>query len=745
MKRITQITIIILLLTSSLNAQERKVKKALDNLKEKKFEECLIINQEIEKDYPDLPLSLFVYFSYYYDYNNPKFNLDKSYEYISKIDDFRKKNELKKEWCDKFNFCDERIPVIKDSISFLALNKILLNKNQKSFLDYLNFYKNSNGYKKGLEYYSEWSFSLIKESKNIFDYETFINDFPNSKEITFAKNKIEDLEYENCWQKSDIKLLESFILKYPTSKYTQSVNSKIENIEYEKVIISENKMILESFLNKYPRSEYLKKIKEKISDLNSESVIVTEVGIDKNNAINNCLIRSIDLVTSMFISSETVLNNNLITENIKQITSGNILKYEILNENMIDNTTFEITIKSFVRIDTLSEFFNSKGFEIKFDKNSFKYKINNQKLKEEQEVRIVYDLVGNLSEKFQKSFDYIISTSNPIKSGLNDYDWKIPLKISIFKNSTFISNYNLLIKVLKQLSIPQNELTEYARLNKNVYEIVYRSKNNDSIFYLRNRNSLNLLELFFNNYFNYMCSFRINNNVDIINGLNIYKYEDLYYYLDKIDETSFDLKNAELDFYYNIPADIVIEENTNNYNKDLMSLKSILINNLIETDTLGIININNFVKLEDLKKIKSYSVESNGIKFEYRGRSLNYLPNDLSYKPKIMINYINKISSNAFDTVYNFYPFIKKENFHIANEDELNVIFSNNYFKLLPLPDRAHWFFYDGDDDCRHGYHEEERKAFFLDLVRWDKVFLSKEIICNSIYDLNNVVILKNF
>jgi hypothetical protein len=722
MKRLLKPLFILVLIFISygiLNAQERKVKKAFSYLSDQKFEECLKISKEIELEYPDLPLCYFINYKYYSSFSNPSFSLIKSFENITKVGLILEKNNSKEAWCENFNLCSNKISLFKDSIAYLALQDLIKDKDKskQKFINYLNFYKNTTSYLKCIDYYSEWSYSIIFKTQLIENFENFIRDFPDTKETFLAKEKIQELEFESCFKRNDISCLETFVKKNPNSKYENEVRIKIEELayeaclkinenpclemyiqkypnskfvfeaknrieknDYENAIISDNKVLLTSYLIKYPNSKYLNLIKDKIKDLNSEYIIVNGTGINKEDAINKCLIHSIELISSTYINSEVYTSNEqLIKESIKSITIGEIINYSILNENQTSEGNYEITIKSKVRTDTLSNFFKSKGLEIIFDNKSFKNKIKNQKIREQQESTIMYKLIGELAESFQTSFDFSISANNPIKTDFTILNWNVPLNVVVKPNQNLKLNYNLMINLLEQLSIPENELNDYIVYKKKYFPITIINKNNDHKTYnLRNKTSLEYIDFFFNNYFNYITSFKINCGIDSLNGLNIESNlhdKSKYIYLKdptwtlnypnitKTDAT-INIRNIEK---FEVKIDWVkpnithvIESKSYNEKKNI---EGITLKNLISYDTLATITLPHFLKFEDLKKISTYKISSNGKFFKFLNNGMVFGFNNKFQFNILLNNFDTKndtVSKNIIHHSDNDIQFIKK-------------------------------------------------------------------------------------
>lgn len=764
--------LVLILLVSNAYAQEKKIKKAIEALNENNLEDCYKYLEEYTLSASAVPLATYVEYLINTKKESPNYNIEKGFEKIQIVSQWMSSNTPDKGWCKSFGLCEENLVLQIDSLALKALKIVESNKSDKSYLHFIKTYINTPINKIGVISYHQWKFEVAISHNSVSMIEEFINQFPTANEVGLAKQKIEDLEYSNCIKSNDISILKVFLTKYPyssrnqeiqqklidlefkkcdsqndkkcfvyflqnypNSQFTLEVKNKIEEIDFKNTEKNAKKEILEAFILDYPNSKYIAQVKKKLININNESILVSGFGNSRESAINNCVYQAINLVTNMYINSETIIvNEKLIKETIKQIGSSEILEYEIIKERIIDENNFEITLKFIIKTDTLVGFFKSNGMILNFDKNSFTYKLKNHKVKEEQEIEIIYDLIGNLNEGLQTSFDYKMQAFSPIVSSTGTNDWKIPLRVFVLPNENFKNNFKLLFKTLETLSLSELEIEEYKKYSKKIYPVKlysagslidfkdsYRANETSAkiapplqtTYYLRNRNSLKAINFLFNNYFNFLTSFNITNEIDTLNGLNIEcDYQNMQpYYLsdptisrldisggkdwreDQLKKDKVETKRDGSIDHNNLKEFLIPTLWINpfkslfynpNYNQD-EPIYEIQMKNLLEIDTLAIFNMNHFVHLANLKKISNYKIKSNGLIYKYREKGM-ILKNNMGSKKILLLNYFDKLPFTKIDSTFSQPPFNKLTNLRIPNDSDYYQIYSSPYYKLLILP-----------------------------------------------------------
>ncbi len=806
---------------SIVYGQEKKIKKAIEALNENNYTEYNSLLNGYVKEAPEVPLAAYALSLGYTKPGSPSYDLEKGFKKLQSVKDWLSSNESDKGWCKSFGLCTENIHAQIDSIAITALRQVEQNKTDESYQKFIKVYTNTPINDKAILSYHHWKFELASSANTVESLESFIKQFPNAQDIPKAKKKLEELEYNKCKVSNDIPSIDAFIKKYPNSegknelqqlifdleykkcissndkncftdfekkypnsKYSSEIKNRIEEIDFSNAKKSSSKEVLEAFISDYPNSKYLEEAKKKLRGMNVESIIATGSGRTKDLAISNCIFGATRLLSNMFLSSEIIVQNeNLINETIKQISSGEILDYEIVNERTLEDTLFETTLKLTFRLDTLSGFFKSKGMSLNFDRSSFTYKIKNQKIKERQEIEIIYDLIGNLNEGLQTSFEYKLQASTPVKTSITPLEWKVPLKIIVLPNENFKNNFKLFLKTLETLSLTEKEIEEYKTYKKEIYPIKLNSakelnskreiddvsseeenqKSIEHIYYFRNRNSLKAINFLFSNYFNFLTSFHITCEIDTLYGHNIepeYEWGKVkhYYYLSDPTLIRSEISNYEkYKEIVNTVNDASVHErnldefkipiiyinpltsyfrNLNNYTID-NPIYEIDLMNLLESDTLALINLNHLVKLNELKFISNYTIRSNGLVFKYRDKGM-YVDIGKKNQTILLLNYFDKLRFNLIDSTFEQQPFSELSNLRIPNENEFQKIYSLPFYKLLILPNFS-WC--TGKNTC----YTDNSYVYHCDMDRFGDYSIFKRYhgtTCSENAKANNVVLI---
>ena len=208
------------------------------------------------------------------------------------------------------------------------------------------------------------------------------------------------------------------------------------------------------------------------------TLTTTGQGETVEEARNNALRSAIEQAFGAFISSRTeIVNDELIRDEIISVSSGNIQNYQILNESVLPNEIHSSTINATVSVSNLTSFSKGKGIEIEFEGSLFAFNIDQQKLNEENEKRVLLETFELIHQMALKAFDYNISANTPVQE--DNYTWTVPLDIEINTNETFNEIGNLLANTLRGLSLTNNEAQDYLSLNKDVYPVTVVTKDNN--------------------------------------------------------------------------------------------------------------------------------------------------------------------------------------------------------------------------------------------------------------------------
>jgi len=252
------------------------------------------------------------------------------------------------------------------------------------------------------------------------------------------------------------------------------------------------------------------------------TLTVSGQGQTQDEAKQNALRNAIEQAFGTFISSNTeILNDELVKDEIVSVSSGNIQKFELLSEVQIENGEWSTTLKAVVSVTKLTSFCESKGISVEFKGSLFAFNVNQQILNEKNEIKAIENVCQVIRNIADVSFDYSITASDPISLDANNSKWRIPMYISVYKNSNFDNIPKILYSTLKGLSLSLEEAKNYVKLGKNVYPIsIASNENNYSYILLRTDASIShLLEMLY--YFNHSLQ-----NFNISNGIAKWSIKD---------------------------------------------------------------------------------------------------------------------------------------------------------------------------------------------------------------------------
>jgi hypothetical protein len=288
-----------------------------------------------------------------------------------------------------------------------------------------------------------------------------------------------------------------------------------------------------------------------------KTVILTVSGTGKTieEAKTNALRSAIEQAFGAFISSKTeILNDNLVKDEIVSVTNGNIQKFAIISQVEIPNNGYAITLNATVSISKLTSFAQSKGVSVEVKGGLFAANIIQQELNEKAELISLQNILNTSNQLLKKSFDYSIDTNgNPKLSENNNYN--IPLKVKVFINNNYIEFEKYIIKSLSGLSMSNSDVINYKEINKGFFLVALRnfydlkSNANYSAIYLRNHESIELLNKFLTEFrikifeFEISCNINKISGADFINGsLKSYNYSNLIIDFNKTFNKTFIIK-----------------------------------------------------------------------------------------------------------------------------------------------------------------------------------------------------------
>jgi hypothetical protein len=236
--------------------------------------------------------------------------------------------------------------------------------------------------------------------------------------------------------------------------------------------------------------------------LAQQSVTLVSVGsgVTADQARTDALRNAIEQTYGVFISSNTeILNDEIVKDEIVTISSGNIENFDVLNEEQINETLYTSNLRVTVSVTKLTSYVQSKGQEIEFSGGLFAQNIKLQQLNEENEIKVISDMINVLNSFKYDLFDYKVEVTGEPKNygGESGELWELPLTINGFYNQNASQIDSYVFDVLSSISMSEDEISEYERLGKNIWRIILVSDKNKNtltkIISLRRKVSLRLL------------------------------------------------------------------------------------------------------------------------------------------------------------------------------------------------------------------------------------------------------------
>lgn len=546
------VTVLLTLFTASIAVgQEKKIKKAIEALNENNFEECFKYLGEYSSEASPIPLATYVEYLVFTKQGSPNYDIEQGFKKIQTVNQWMNSYVLEKSWCKSFGICLENIPAQIDSLAIKALRIVEASKSDENYQHFIQTYTNTPINLLGIESYQHWKFEGALAVNSVASLESFVKDFPNSKDVGSAKQKIEEIEYSQCNSLNDISIIQvflkkypnsnkknelyqklielefkrcssqndktcfnDFLTKYPTSNYFSEIKIKIEEIDFSNAKKSGTKESLDLFIHDYPTSKYIAEAKKKLDELvNGVVITCSGQGKTQDDAKQNALRSAIEQTFGTFISSKTeLLNDVLESDQITSLASGNIKSYEIITQVELPAGGFSITLRAIISVDNLTNFVQSKGVAAEIKGGLFAMNVKQQLLNEAAEIQIITNLIGTIHNVLQQSFDYNLEVSEPRSLDGNSEIWEIPMLIKVQpnKNMNFCANY--LSSNLKAISLSKEEQLNYKKINKPVYAVSVSMQNAIDTFYLRTKNAISSFNRLDNMWF-YTHSFFINNGI----------------------------------------------------------------------------------------------------------------------------------------------------------------------------------------------------------------------------------------
>lgn len=357
-----------------------------------------------------------------------------------------------------------------------------------------DYYYQKDDYQKATDFYQQFlDFDKKENPKKIDNKKIYIVEAKGKLEELKPKLALVSTNTSNTGEVTD------------AAKDEQNKNSETKSVDVN--IASENSTI--------------QAVKKETNTDKTVTLTVSGTGKTLEEARLNALRSAIEQAFGAFISSKTeILNDNLVKDEIVSIANGNVQKYDVVSQVEIPNNGYAITLSVSVSISKLTSFAESKGVVIEFKGGVFAQNIKLQKLNEQSEEKAIKNLTEVYLQLLENSFDYGLTSSEPLLvQGLNDV-YKINFIIKTVENENYNKFINYFKETLSKLQATDDEATNIIKVGKPIYFLIVDEK----VYKFRSINSFHNIGKFFVASQLLSTSFKVTSNL----GINKYLFKVVF-------------------------------------------------------------------------------------------------------------------------------------------------------------------------------------------------------------------------
>jgi len=232
---------------------------------------------------------------------------------LSKIENDKDKEEL----CKNIGFCIENVKMLFEKLDSTLSQAYLKNENFMVVSSFLKKYPKS----KYLYEVTQWRNKLAYREASLINtedsYKLFISKYPDAIQIEDATINLWKVAYDNALKINTIESFKIFINKYSDASQVKDAKRNIENIEWDKIKDSKNIDDFKTYLSKYSKSENTKLANDKIETLSW------------NNTLNENSIEGYNKFINQFSNSQHI---NEAQEKLENISWSAIADSKVLSD-----------------------------------------------------------------------------------------------------------------------------------------------------------------------------------------------------------------------------------------------------------------------------------------------------------------------------------------------------------------------------------------------------------------------------
>jgi len=302
---------------------------------------------------------------------------------------------------------------------------------------------------------------------------------------------------------------------------------------------------------------------------------------------------------------------------IKNTDFKDICSYSIIDNRRFINNDLLIIINVKISIIKLKDLKTKEGIYLYTIKNDFANKIQNQKIAERSERLLAYWMYRYCENLAQYSFDYKSTVESPYLKDREkqDGDYVIPVKIIASPNSFYSKMFSHLDYVLMNLSMSEDEISEYKSMNKSVYFFNFQYNNTYYSYALRDIYLMKISYLTLDLISKSPNLFYISDGV-LINNENLIGFMNFYFekYFESI---KYSKKNFSFDETINQNYNYIDESKKLEFNNNPINLDVYLRRNIEQINKMGTINVSPLNKMAEVKEGMLSNVINKDITYIY--------------------------------------------------------------------------------------------------------------------------------
>lgn len=234
----------------SVNSFAGKIDKAYEALKIYDYFKAKSLFQELIEDEP--VAARFGLCTIYYRNDNPFHNLDTAYAYIQKIEvDFQDLRKKDKQFLLNYSIDTESIQKLKSDIVLSFWNNVKNTKSVKSLNSFINKFPNFKDIEKAKQTRTDLAYTQAVARNTFRSYGSFYSTYPNDPRAEEAKIIYEKKLYKSKTEDGKLQSFIDFIYIYPESPYVEDAEDKIFYLSTKKRTAKSYKW----FVDKFPENK----------------------------------------------------------------------------------------------------------------------------------------------------------------------------------------------------------------------------------------------------------------------------------------------------------------------------------------------------------------------------------------------------------------------------------------------------------------------------------------------------------